>query len=457
MTSVRRLCIALALIVCTAGVACAPRRAPTVPAAPRFPSYVFPGVPEALAVQTKLANRHNAGWAYLQSGDLRAAEREFNWVAGQDPAFYPSEVGLGYVALARRDHEKALEHFDRGLASAPQYASGLVGRGEALLVLGRQQEAIVSFEAALAADPALTELRTRVESLRFRTLEDEIATARRARDAGRYEEAVASYNRALAASPEAGFLHRELAVTEQQLGRLDPALSHAQRAIELDPSDARAHIVAGDVFEAQRRFAEALAEYEAAAALEPSEELTAKIETVRERAALAALPPEFQNVETEPAISREQLAALIGVRLENLVAQAGLVKAAVITDARNTWAAPWINAVVRAGIMDVYPNHTFQPAALVRRADLAAAVTRLLAIAAGGNRIVLERWRTAEATFSDLPPSHLHYPAAAMAVETGVLDAPGGAFHPARPVSGAEALEALERIDAIWRRRGRRM
>jgi tetratricopeptide (TPR) repeat protein len=457
MTRSTRLSIALAVLVCTAGAACAPRRAPTVPAAPKFPSYVFPGVPGALAAQTALADRHNAGWAYLQSGDLRAAEREFSWVTEQLSTFFPSEVGRGYVALAQRDYDEALEHFELGLAVASNYPSGLVGRGEALLALGRAQEALASFEAALAADPTLTELRTRVDSLRFRSLEDEIATARRARDAGRYEEAVGSYTRALAASPESGFLHREIAVAEQRLGKLDAALSHAKKATELDPTDARAHIVAGEVLEAQRRFAEALAEYEVAAALEPGEELSARIEALRERAALATLPPEFQNIEAEPAISRAQLAALIGVRLTDLVTQAGLTQAAVITDIRSSWAAPWIDAVVSAGVMDVYPNHTFQPSALVRRGDLAAAVSRLLSLATGGNPAVTERWRAAHVKFSDLPPAHLSYPAAAMSVEAGVLDAPDGAFHPGRPVSGAEALDALERIDGIWRRRVRRM
>ena len=34
---------------------------------------------------------------------------------------------------------------------------------------------------------------------------------------------------------------------------------------------------------------------------------------------------------------------------------------------RGNWAAPWIMAVARAGLMEVYPNHTFQPNAIVRR------------------------------------------------------------------------------------------
>ena len=54
----------------------------------------------------------------------------------------------------------------------------------------------------------------------------------------------------------------------------------------------------------------------------------------------------------------------------------------MITDTRGSWATPWIMAVTRAGVMEVYPNHTFQPAAVVRRGDLADAASRVLSLIA---------------------------------------------------------------------------
>ena len=39
-------------------------------------------------------------------------------------------------------------------------------------------------------------------------------------------------------------------------------------------------------------------------------------------------------------------------------------------------------SVTRAGVMEVYANHTFQPAAIVRRGDLAQAASRVLALIA---------------------------------------------------------------------------
>jgi tetratricopeptide (TPR) repeat protein len=432
-------------------VACAPKTRPAVVTAPRYPSFIYPGVPPALTVQSALADRHRLAWNHLQAGDLRAAEREFRWVTGQLSTFFPAETGLGYVSLAKRDYREALEHFELGLAVAPNYPAGLVGRGEALLAMGRDADAIVNFEAAVAADPSLTDLRPRIESLRFRALEQQVSTARKAREAGRFEEAAAAYQRALAASPDSGFLYRELALTEQRLDRPNDALAHARKALELDPNDVRAHVISGEVLESQLQYEAAIGEYEAAAAIEPSEDLTRRIEAVRERAALAALPAEYHTIQANPAISRAQLAALIGVRLDDLVRLAARRPAPVLTDTRGNWASPWITAVVRAGVMDPFPNHTFQPAATIRRGDLAVAISRLLALTGPRHQESLERWREGRPRFDDLPPTHLTYPAAALAVEARVLEPlEGQTFQPGRPVSGMEAIEAIDRVDALW-------
>ena len=83
------------------------------------------------------------------------------------------------------------------------------------------------------------------------------------------------------------------------------------------------------------------------------------------------MPAEYQSIETAATVTRAQLAALIGVRLEALLKRTDRTTAVVITDTRANWASPWILSVARADVMEVYANHTFQPAAPVRRADLA--------------------------------------------------------------------------------------
>lgn len=449
MTAVVRVRLVCAVVAIAVAAACAPKPAPAPPTigALRYPDFVFPAYSDTLAAGTAGA-RHDAAWRWLQAGDLRAAERDFQAVLKTEPSFYPSRAALGYVALAHKEPKDALAHFDRALEADPRYAPALAGRGEAMLALGNHAGALASFEGALAADPSLATLRGRVDSLRFRVLEENVGAARKAAEAGRLDEARTRYERALAASPDSPFLHRELAGVERRANNLSSALAHAVRASELDPSDPRAFILAGDIYEALSEFAKAAEAFESAAALDPSDEaLIARIDALRERAAFAAMPPEYQAIESAPTVTRAQLAALLGVHLDALLKRARSRPAVIMTDTRGNWAAPWIMSVTRAGVMEPFANHAFQPNALVRRLDLAQAASRVLALIAAEKPRVGARWRNARRRFPDLPPGHLSHPAASVAVEAGVMAAvEDGAFQPSRLVTGAEAVKAVRKL-----------
>ncbi len=148
---------------------------------------------------------------------------------------------------------------------------------------------------------------------------------------------------------------------------------------------------------------------------------------VRARAEVARLPEEYRAIEQEPQITRGDLAALIGVRLAPLLQAGAAPTPCSITDVRNHWAANWIMTVARAGVMEPFANHGFQPRTVVRRIDLAQVVSRLLARkAAPVRRAARAPGRSARVTFPDLAPSHLAYPAASAAVASGVMTTGAG-------------------------------
>jgi tetratricopeptide (TPR) repeat protein len=437
---------------------CGSNVAPTLPAAavaPKFPEFVFPVVPERLGAP-EVGATHELAWQWLQAGDLKAAERNFTAALRLAPGFYPSEAGLGYLALARNDNKEAASHFDRALAANAAYAPALAGRGEALLTLGQREQALASFEAAIAADPKLATLRSRIEVLRFRGLQDDVDGARKAADAGRLAEARAMYERTIAASPDSPFLYRELANIEKREGDLAKALEHVQKAAALNPAEPRNFMTMAEIYEAQGDYPKAVEAYAAASALEPSDAIDAKIEGLRENAAFAAMPEEYKAIETSPTVTRAQLAALFGVRLDDLLKSAPRPNAVVITDMRSHWAALWVMAVARAGLMEVYPNHTFQPNAIVRRDDLAQAASKALALIANANPKVAASIRNARGRFPDVPQGHLSYQAVSVVVESGVMTATSdGTFQLSRPVSGAEALAAIAKLEELSGRKQR--
>src|SRR5258708_3313237 len=159
----------LLLVALLSASACAPKMVPApVVTAPKFPELMQPAVPSSMA-GTPAAQSTSRGWAFLQAGDFRTAEREFGAALKAMPAFYPAETSLGSLELARKDAKAALPHFDRALElNAAQHddVAAFLGRGQSLLALNREAEALGAFEAALAADPSQTDLARRVAVLK---------------------------------------------------------------------------------------------------------------------------------------------------------------------------------------------------------------------------------------------------------------------------------------------------
>jgi hypothetical protein len=164
----------------------------------------------------------------------------------------------------------------------------------------------------------------------------------------------------------------------------------------------------------------------------------------------SALPGEFRAIGAATQVTRGDLAALLGNRLERLLASAPQ-KQVVVTDAAGHWANAWITLVARTGVMDPFENHTFQPRLVIRRGDLATAVRRVVTMAATTNPALRARV-SAQPTIADMPTTHLVYPAAAVSVASGVMPlVEGDRFEVNREVTGAEAVSAVDRLRALLR------
>jgi tetratricopeptide (TPR) repeat protein len=419
---------------------------PPAPATPRYPEFRYPAAPQG--ADTIQVTRLERAWRYLQADNQRNAEREFQAALKLQPSFHPAATGLGYVELARRDAKDAVTFFDRALEADGAYVPALVGRGQALLELGREGDALASFEAAVKGDPSLTNLQSRIAVLRFRAVQDNLARAKAASDAGRLSEARTAYGQAIAASPDSAFLYRELALVERKGGDDAAALEHFQKAVSLEPADANSHAQIGTILEQRGDLPGALTAYEKAHAIDPAEVPSDRIARLRETVALAKLPAEYRAIGGTPAVSRADVAAMLGVRLSGLIANTR-PRQSIVTDVRGHWAQQWITAVVRAGVMDTQPNYTFQPNARLRRGDLAQTVARVLSLIAVAKPAAAKTWQSAKQKIADVPPSHLSYPAVSMAVASGVMPLESGSFQLLRPVTGAELTDVVTRLQAL--------
>jgi tetratricopeptide (TPR) repeat protein len=417
----------------------------------RYPDFVFPSTPAALARagQSALVQR---GWQALQAGDASGARREFSSAIRVNAAFYPADAALGYASLAEKDYADAVTCFSRVLTRDARYVPALVGRGDALAGAGQLDEAIRDLGAAVAESPSLVNVRRRLDVLAFRRQQESLQSARAAAAAGRLEEAAAAYQRAIERSPDSALLYRELAAVERRQGRADQATDHFRKAVSLDPGDARSLVQLGELLEARRDFGAAADAYSKAYAIEPGEDIRGRLAEAQARDSMSRLPDQFQAIAKAPQITRGDLAALLGVRLGALLESAPHREGVVVTDVRGHWAAAWIVAVARAGVMEPYPNHEFGPRDVLQRLDLAQAASRVLKLIEARRPKLAREWQSERLRIADLPPDHLGYPAAALVVGAGVMPlVDGSAFRPARPVAGIEAIDVVTRLEGLLR------
>jgi tetratricopeptide (TPR) repeat protein len=446
----RLVLLALALVAAACGTKKLPP--PAAAAAPAYPAYERPELVEPLPapLPPAVSQRYDEGWTRLQAGRPDEAAAMFSDVLRSTPAFYPARAAHGYARLAARDIDGAVASFAAALTARPGYVPALAGRANALIEGNRPIEAIAALEALIAADPQRTAARTRLETLRLQVIEGLVAEARAAKQRNDLDAARSAWTRAVEASPDSADFLRELAQVERQAGQLDPALTHARAALLLDDGDAGTHALVGELEMARGNLRPALEAYTRASARDPRPEYRARIEDLERRIDLAGMPAAFRSIGERGAVSRGDLAALLGARLETLLAGARGQPIPLMTDVRGHWAQRWILDVARAGLMEVFPNHTFQPATTVRRSDLARVVGMIHDRVQATDPAAAARWRGRSVEITDVAPGNAVGEAADLAVEAGVLSLdPGGAFSAGRAVSGQEAIAAVDRLVAL--------
>ena len=198
------------------------------------------------------------GQARKAAHDLEGAVEAFTRArAAEDNAFVSTQVGRALLALGRA--EEALEAARTALRRHGRDLQLLQMEGDALQRLGRREEAIASYEAARALEPADPMAERRLLEARLRELPAEEAITEVARllevpsyaergwlhavhgrllhEAGHHAEAAAAFRRALAADPDDAFVRRLLGFAAWKAGEADAAIQALRPLFLADPSD----------------------------------------------------------------------------------------------------------------------------------------------------------------------------------------------------------------------------
>ena len=78
-------------------------------------------------------------------------------------------------------------------------------------------------------------------------------------------------------------------------------------------------------------------------------------------------------------------------------------------------------------------------------------MARLLKLIAASNPALLREWQGRQAKMADVGVSNLNYADASLSVSAGILPlANGDLFELSRAVSGAEAIDAIDRLERLY-------
>jgi predicted O-linked N-acetylglucosamine transferase (SPINDLY family) len=152
-------------------------------------------------------------------------------------------IGASGQAVAQEPH------------GAPQAAEALVNRGNRLRQQRRHDEALASFEQAIALEP------DRAEAF--------LSRGNALQELRRIEEALASYDKVISLRPDHADAFYNRGIALMQLNRLEEALASYDRVIALRPDYVRAYNNRGNVFQVMKSFEEALASYDQAISRKP--------------------------------------------------------------------------------------------------------------------------------------------------------------------------------------------
>jgi len=219
--------------------------------------------------QPKAYENYLTGIGYLQrydrEGNVEAAIASLDRAVAIDPNYAPAHAALSEGYWQRFNQTGEREWADKSVASAERavelndrLAVSRTRLGRAYRRIGRHDEAIVEFEAALALDPLNGDARGGLASIyRVRgnlELAEELhreQVSLRPGDwrsylglgifldrAGRFEEAFEVQTRAVKLAPDNPLTRRNLSGTLFRLGRIAEARKEIQKAIEIRPDGA---------------------------------------------------------------------------------------------------------------------------------------------------------------------------------------------------------------------------
>jgi Tfp pilus assembly protein PilF len=359
-------------------------------------------------------------------------------------------VGLGYINSLSNKLQAAEKFFRQALQYRPELALAHSGLAQIYQKTGQEDQAFAALREVLKTEPDDLWAKQQYESLKGRKLEEVFAEAKSALDSDDIKKGKAALLKALYYAPQHTDSHLKLVEIYKKENKLQNALVHLKAASSAEPENADIlRNYAETLFQAGQ-LTKSLSRYEQLSKLEPEKEETQdRIEDLRNQLGIVELPALYDSIPSSEAITREEMAALLAIKFKGIVDESTETPP-IIIDTSVSWASKFILQITSLQIMNIYPNHTFQPKKMLNRAEIAEIFSRLAIYLEKKGFKLIQQIPPNKIRISDILPQNYYYPSIVKMLSCGIMELTmDRAFQPDLTVSGEEAIKLLDIILAL--------
>ena len=418
---------------------------------PPPPNLHIDNLPSYLVSEFTLEERIAAedAWKNLKEGRVNQAKKIIMKLDQAHPLYYS---GLGYLYYILDDTALAEDYFKAAVNDHPELALARIGLGQIYQETGRDELAFSEYREVLKREPDHPWVKTKYENIRKRKTDDARYDGKTLRAGGEIEASKSAYLKALYYTPGDIQAHLALADIYLETNESQNAIVHLRAAYASDPQNPDILSAYAEALFLTEDNKKSLEFYERLSGMDPNNTLVKKrIEILKNRLGIFELPSQYDSILLSKSATKEEISALIGIKFKDSLDKP-TEKPPIIIDISTSWASKYILQMTSLDILNVYPNHTFQPQKIVTRAEMAAILHRLIQQLKKKGYPFIQQIPLQQIQISDVSQDNFYYRPIVALISYDIMSLfLGRKFNPDQPISGSEAIRHLDIIQALIR------
>lgn len=416
---------------------------------PPPPTLYIGDLPASETADLSLDNRITIedAWALLRKGNVGKARKLFEKLGISSPFYF---VGMGYASLILKEIGPAENAFLQALRLQPDMVLAHQGLAQIYEASGRMDQAFGELREVLKNEPDNSWALAKYESIRAKRTTSLLNEGKTRLASGDREGAKNAFLRALYYSPDSVEAHWNLGQLFFKEKEWNSALIYLKTASSKEPGNLEILQLYAETLFQTENYKTSLEIYEKLREAKPDDrEIRNRLETIKNRLGIFELPSQYDAIPSKEAITKEDAAALIGVKFKSVL-KGRVQKPPIIIDIATSWAQKYILQVASLGLLDVYSNHEFRPGGIMTRAETAEMLVRLIDYLKSQGYTFIRQVAPDQIQIRDVSPEHFYFKPIIQIISYDIMSMEADrTFQPGKAVGGRAMIKYLDVILAL--------